>query len=101
MKALGLRARVINWCGFAICSPGFLAPTEVAHTAAGPVAPRILIAEDNLVNQKVLLKVLQRVLPDARPKVVGNGCEALQACSARFTQHCSVCASMREDHAIG
>lgn len=31
------------------------------------------------MNQKVLLKVLQRVLPDAHPKVVSNGCEALQA----------------------
>lgn len=27
----------------------------------------------------MLLKVLQRVLPDAHPKVVSNGCEALQA----------------------
>ena len=41
-------------------------------------ALRVLVAEDNLVNQKVLLKVLQRVTPDSAVFVANNGHEALQ-----------------------
>lgn len=40
---------------------------------AGPL--RVLIAEDNKVNQMVIRKVLQRVLPDSTPDVVNNGKE--------------------------
>ncbi|BDA49232.1 probable signal transduction histidine-protein kinase BarA at N-terminal half [Coccomyxa sp. Obi] len=39
---------------------------------------RVLVAEDNLVNQKVLLKVLQRVTPHSPVFVANNGQEALQ-----------------------
>ncbi|KAK9819724.1 hypothetical protein WJX72_001676 [[Myrmecia] bisecta] len=49
-----------------------------------PLLPlRILIAEDNMVNQKVIMKVLQRVLPEAKPEVVNNGVEVLQALSSK------------------
>jgi CheY-like chemotaxis protein len=41
-------------------------------------ALRVLVAEDNLVNQKVLLKVLQRVTPNSVVFVANNGQEALQ-----------------------
>ncbi|GFR47530.1 hypothetical protein Agub_g9248 [Astrephomene gubernaculifera] len=41
---------------------------------------RILIAEDNKINQKVVLKVLQRILPGSQPPdVVENGVQVLQA----------------------
>ncbi|GIL51156.1 hypothetical protein Vafri_7226 [Volvox africanus] len=41
---------------------------------------RILIAEDNKVNQKVVLKVLQRILVGCQPPdVVENGLQVLQA----------------------
>lgn len=36
-------------------------------------APRILIAEDNRVNQVVVLRVLQTLLRGCRPDVVENG----------------------------
>lgn len=49
---------------------------------------RVLVAEDNMVNQKVLLKVLQRVTPHSPVFVANNGQEALQVglhslCSTR------------------
>jgi hypothetical protein len=49
---------------------------EAAVAALSPL--RILIAEDNLVNQKVILKVMQKVLPESRPTVVNNGLEAVE-----------------------
>ena len=39
---------------------------------------RVLVAEDNLVNQKVLQKVLQRVTPDSPIFIANNGQEALK-----------------------
>ena len=39
---------------------------------------RVLVAEDNLVNQKVLQKVLQRVTPESPIFIANNGQEALQ-----------------------
>lgn len=42
---------------------------------------RILIAEDNLINQRVVKKVLQRVLPSATPDLAVNGIEVLEAVS--------------------
>ncbi|KAK9834967.1 hypothetical protein WJX81_000233 [Elliptochloris bilobata] len=68
--------------GYGSGSVGTQSTVSSSSSSSGPAALRILIAEDNLVNQKVLLKVLQRVLPDARPKVVSNGCEALQELEA-------------------
>lgn len=41
-------------------------------------ALRVLVAEDNLVNQKVLQKVLQRVTPDSPIFIANNGQEALK-----------------------
>ena len=38
----------------------------------------MLVAEDNLVNQKVLQKVLQRVTPDSPIFIANNGQEALK-----------------------
>ena len=38
----------------------------------------MLVAEDNLVNQKVLQKVLQRVTPESPVFIANNGQEALQ-----------------------
>ena len=45
-------------------------------SSAGPL--RVLVAEDNLVNQKVLQKVLQRVTPESPIFIANNGQEALQ-----------------------
>lgn len=42
-------------------------------------SPRILIAEDNKINQKVALKVLQQVLHGCAPDVVENGLQVLTA----------------------
>jgi CheY-like chemotaxis protein/nitrogen-specific signal transduction histidine kinase len=39
----------------------------------------ILVAEDNLINVRVVLRVLHHVLPDAHVDVVNNGLEVLQA----------------------
>nr|AML76429.1 putative LOV domain-containing protein [Chaetopeltis orbicularis] len=40
---------------------------------------RILVAEDNKVNQKVVLKVLQQVVTGSQPDVVENGLQVLHA----------------------
>lgn len=51
---------------------------------------RVLIAEDNKVNQMVIRKVLQRVLPDSTPDVVNNGKEVCGTwCCVRG--HCVYC----------
>jgi CheY-like chemotaxis protein len=70
--------------------PAALEPAgPVGHLAAlEPAAPaghdlRILVAEDNLVNQMVIRKVLQRVVPAATVEIVGNGALALEAALAR------------------
>ncbi len=44
---------------------------------AGGAGPRILLAEDNAVNQKVALRILQRI--GLRADVAANGAEALDA----------------------
>ena len=62
---------------------------DAAADAAPAAAPgdgdlRVLIAEDNLVNQKVLLKVLQRIMPRGTAFVANNGAEALEVRGAAF-----------------
>ncbi|GAB4817717.1 hypothetical protein N2152v2_004763 [Parachlorella kessleri] len=54
--------------------------SQESQRSEGDYPPlRILIAEDNLINQKVIKKVLQRVLPSSCPDVACNGLEALDA----------------------
>mmetsp|Transcript_21719 Transcript_21719/g.60233 ORF Transcript_21719/g.60233 Transcript_21719/m.60233 type:complete len:482 (+) Transcript_21719:275-1720(+) len=57
-------------------SVGMMAGQAPAGTA---FPPRILIAEDNKVNQKVVLKVLQQVAGSCKPDVVENGLQVLRA----------------------
>ncbi len=60
-------------------------------------ALRVLVAEDNLVNQKVLLKVLQRVTPESKVFVANNGQEALQVGAAIPLQDICSCLSSRTE----
>ena len=54
--------------------------------STGPL--RVLVAEDNLVNQKVLQKVLQRVTPESPIFIANNGQEALQVHDSPVSTHC-------------
>jgi CheY-like chemotaxis protein len=58
-------------------------------------APRILIAEDNRVNQVVVLRVLQTLLRGCRPDVVENGLQVGGARDARVAQGCLGSCSQR------
>jgi len=51
--------------------------SEAALTA--PLPPRILVAEDNMINVRVMLRVLSHIRPDAEVDVAGNGVEVLEA----------------------
>ena len=55
-------------------------------SSTGPL--RVLVAEDNLVNQKVLQKVLQRVTPESPIFIANNGQEALQVPNSPVPEHC-------------
>jgi CheY-like chemotaxis protein len=57
--------------------PDFLATGPSGPPATPHGGRKVLIVEDNLVNQKVVLKMLQNLGCDA--EVAGNGLEALQA----------------------
>lgn len=69
-RALSTPARGLN-VGASLSGGG---PPDAGDSGA----LRVLVAEDNLVNQKVLLKVLQRVTPNSTVFVANNGQEALQ-----------------------
>jgi len=59
--------------------------TDAVESAAeaGQKPFTILVAEDNLINVKVVLRVLHHVLPAAEVNVVNNGLEVLQATAAK------------------
>jgi signal transduction histidine kinase/CheY-like chemotaxis protein/HPt (histidine-containing phosphotransfer) domain-containing protein len=59
-------------------------PLSTPSRVTGPLSPlmdvsrlRVLIVEDNVVNQKVIAQMLER--QDLRADIVGNGCEAIEA----------------------
>jgi CheY-like chemotaxis protein len=55
-----------------------VAPSQNGKAPEAPdTALRILLVEDNLINQKVAVRLLQRL--GYRPDVVGNGLEGLKA----------------------
>nr|AML76900.1 putative LOV domain-containing protein [Ettlia oleoabundans] len=66
--------------------PAAMATPNAAADSTTPAAthraPRILVAEDNLINQRVISKVLQRVVPDAEVTIVGNGVLAVRAATS-------------------
>jgi len=50
-------------------------PNWTKHT----IGPRVLVAEDNVINVKVIEKVLKHVRPNINIDVVGNGIDVLKA----------------------
>lgn len=62
----------------AVCRGPAANQRKVLEQASMNAFLRVLVAEDNMVNQKVLLKVLQRVTPHSPVFVANNGQEALQ-----------------------
>ncbi|CAL8464108.1 g3643 [Coccomyxa elongata] len=62
----------------AVCRGATANQRKFLEQASANAFLRVLVAEDNLVNQKVLLKVLQRVTPQSPVFVANNGQEALQ-----------------------
>jgi CheY-like chemotaxis protein len=52
--------------------------SQLADSFAGEQV-RVMVAEDNIVNQKVAVRILERL--GLRPDAVGNGREAVQQCA--------------------
>ena len=75
VKAAALRTAVATALGAA------LAPVSGPVEAAATVRLRVLLAEDNVVNQRVASLMLERL--GYRPDVVGNGEEAVLAVRSR------------------
>ena len=69
---------IARWTGPAGPCAGARGPRANGLFLTGPPGLRILVAEDNAINQKVIAKVLHKVLPDCRPCMVNNGREALE-----------------------
>ncbi|PYN91363.1 MAG: hybrid sensor histidine kinase/response regulator, partial [Candidatus Rokuibacteriota bacterium] len=66
-------------------SPSRLITLQTLREAQGQLRARILVAEDNVVNQRVAVRMLEKL--GCRVDVVTNGLEAVEA-SARITYHC-------------
>ena len=68
--------------GFATNTNALHEMAEIKSKLAGRYAGtsiRVLVAEDNAVNQKVAVRMLERL--GLRPDVAGNGREALELCA--------------------
>jgi CheY-like chemotaxis protein len=80
-----LNTMVARWSkklnpGFTALPPARSAGNQVPATPVyAGVVPRVLVVEDNPVNRKVAVRMLERL--GLRPEVAGNGREAVEMCS--------------------
>jgi PAS domain S-box-containing protein len=70
----------LPWVGGDIADPGASAVDEAKHSPPGFEALRVLVAEDNEINQLVIKTLLRQV--DVDPYIVANGRLALDAWAA-------------------